>query len=92
MFLGHPIYEELKNLIGEEATRKIAERYGRGRLYLPRPKKTAQCSCSDCPFARDFAAFQKRLRSMKLPKIETLKPLTKKIKSSTFRPSKPVFL
>lgn len=85
MFLGHQIYEELKNLIGEEATRKIANRFSRESLYFPRPKETPQCSCPDCLFARDFAAFQKRLKSMKLPKVEKVKP-------STFRPSKPEFL
>jgi len=88
MFLGHQIYEELKNLIGEEATRKIANRYSRERLYFPSPRETSpkeKCSCSDCPFARDFAAFQKKLKAMKLPKVEKVKP-------STFRPSKPEFL
>lgn len=80
MFLGHPIYEELKKLIGEEATRKIADRYGRASLYFPQPKKSTSCACPDCPFARDFAAFQKRLRSIKTMKIKPSKP---------FKPSKP---
>jgi len=80
LVLGHPIYEEFKNLIGEDATRKIANRYGSERLYLPQPKKTTPCSCTSCPFARDFAAFQKRLRSFKPIKIKASKP---------FKPSKP---
>lgn len=87
MFLGHPIYEELKNLIGEEATRKIAEHYGRARLYLPQPKKTTKCSCAECPFARDFAAFQKRMdkvaRSIKRESATLAK------QSKPFKPSKP---
>jgi len=37
-FLGHQIYEELKNLIGEEATKKIANRFNGGSFYFPRPK------------------------------------------------------
>ena len=89
MFLGHQIYEELKNLIGEEATRKIANRFNGGRLYFPTPREISpkeKYSCSDCPFARDFAAFQKRLRSLKSIKPIKIKP------SKPFQPSKPVFL
>ncbi len=37
MFLGHQIYEDLKNLIGAEATRTLAERFNRFHLYLPKP-------------------------------------------------------
>jgi hypothetical protein len=41
MFLGHPIYEEFKNLIGEEATKKIANRFNKGSLYFPAPRETS---------------------------------------------------
>ncbi|NPU84409.1 MAG: hypothetical protein HPY65_07955 [Syntrophaceae bacterium] len=39
-FLGHPIYEELKNLVGEDATRKIANLFNRASVYFPRPSET----------------------------------------------------
>ncbi len=41
-FLGHQIYEELKNLVGEDATRKIANSFNRGSIYFPSPKENFQ--------------------------------------------------
>ncbi|MDA8106177.1 MAG: hypothetical protein M0Z71_12470 [Nitrospiraceae bacterium] len=36
MFLNHQTYEDLKNLIGEESTVTLANRYGGTALYLPK--------------------------------------------------------
>lgn len=36
MFLDHPIYEGLKNVIGPVATAKLAKQYGGQCIYLPK--------------------------------------------------------
>jgi hypothetical protein len=58
MFLGHPIYEELKNLIGEEATRKIAELWQSASLFT-QAKENTSCSCADCLLQGTLRHFRK---------------------------------
>jgi len=36
MFLNHEFYEELKSLIGENATKKLALQYGGNVIYFPK--------------------------------------------------------
>jgi len=37
MFLGHRIYEDLKNIIGAVAAAKLAKEFGGQTIYLPKP-------------------------------------------------------
>lgn len=39
MFLNHQRYEEMKNLVGEEATMLLAQRYGGQYIYFPKLEK-----------------------------------------------------